>query len=234
MKNKKYGFTLIEMLVVLVIIAIILTIAIPSVTKLKTRLTRKEYDTHVRLMKQALDSYTVKNQVKLKTYSQETSCMIINYSKLTNTELLHEKGVKCEGKVALTSKGNNNYDYRYFLNCYSENDKTKSHPIETYGISEYNTYKANNHCIEIDERESDNAFLRSLAVEGHTLNRTFDKNVTEYETNIGITETGIKVLAELDDAAASYKIIGDSNLKPGSDNEVIVRVIAENGTKKRI
>ena len=228
---KKKGFTLIEMLVVLVIIAIILTIAIPSVSKLKTRLTRKEYDTHVRLMKQALDSYTIKNQVKLKKYSNTASqkCVILDYSKLTDSSLLREKGVVCDGSVVLKSKENNQYDYEYYLNCYNETDKTKSHPIETYNPSDLARY--NGKCTDLKTVESAVATLNSLTVEGHTLNRPFSSNIEEYEVNIGMTETSVKINAELTDSKASYKIIGDSNLKPG-DNTVIVRVTAEDGTRK--
>ena len=63
---KKKGFTLIEMLVVLILIAIILLIAIPSVIKLRESQSNKEYDIHIKLVRQALDTYTIKYQSKIK------------------------------------------------------------------------------------------------------------------------------------------------------------------------
>ena len=119
---KKKGFTLIEMLVVITLLAIIMLIAISSVIRLKASHSKEEYDTHVKLMRQALDAYTIKYQSKLKTYNEESECMILNYEKLVDTDILKEKGVKCTGKVVLTPKTSGTYDYEYFLKCHNENN----------------------------------------------------------------------------------------------------------------
>ena len=220
---KKKGFTLIEMLVVLALIAIIMLIAIPSVLKIRNTQSKKQYDTHIKLMKQALDSYTVKYQSQLRTYKSESSCMILDYQKLINTEMLTEKGVGCEGKVVLIPKGNNNsYEYKYFLNCKNENNIEFS----SYSESDLAPYSS---CIVMADRESKDATLKSLAVEGYQISPIFNKDTTTYTVAVDNNTVNLSVIAETNDPNATYKVIGATELKAG-ENEVIVRVIA--GTSK--
>ena len=58
-KNK--GYTLVELLAVIVLLGIIMAIAIPAALKLNSKVNRKGYNTKIELIEQAAESYGVSN-----------------------------------------------------------------------------------------------------------------------------------------------------------------------------
>lgn len=72
-KLNKKGFTMIELLAVLVILVVIMAIAIPSVTSSIERSKQKEYDQKVKLIESEAElyidrhSYTIGNKIGIKT-----------------------------------------------------------------------------------------------------------------------------------------------------------------------
>ena len=131
----KRGFTLVEMIVVVVLIGVVSVVAIPAVLKAMNTQDNERYDTHMKLVKQALDLYAIRykgsfdNGTDINTYK-------LNYSKLISNELLTENGLTCGGYIYLTKKKNNNYSYYYYLTCidnknhktYVDNNKTSLMP----------------------------------------------------------------------------------------------------------
>ena len=122
MEDRK-GFTLIEMIVVIILIALIAVVAIPNAVKLLNSQSNDRYDVHQRLIKQALDLYTIRykgdfdNSPNIKKYR-------LSYNKLINEELLTEDLVLCNGFIDLEKKNNNTYAYTYYLTCHdSKSDK---------------------------------------------------------------------------------------------------------------
>lgn len=84
---------------------------------------------------------------------------------------------------------------------------------------------------EEEEKKSDNAFLKSLTVEGQEILPTFDKEVTSYSVQVknDVTELDIKAVAE--DEKATVDVKGNKDLKEG-ENTLTVSVSAEDGTIK--
>ena len=127
--NKK-GFTLVEMIVVIILIGVVAVVAIPGVIKIMTSQNEDRYKAHEKLIKQSLDLYTIRykgdfdNNIDINRYR-------IDYQKLLDEKLLKENGVSCNGVIDLTKKKNNNYDYKYYLTC--KDDKTAKNYTEKAG-----------------------------------------------------------------------------------------------------
>ena len=82
-----------------------------------------------------------------------------------------------------------------------------------------------------EEKKSDNAYLKSLTVEGYELLPVFDKNTTSYTLQIPEDVAELKIVAETEDEKATTEIQGNKDLKEG-ENTVTVSVNAEDNTIK--
>ena len=121
--NKK-GFTLIEMIAVVVIIGIVLAISLPNLSKIIGKQSDTEYNAQLKLVKNALDLYTIRHHGVLS--SVNNSCILVDYSDLKDEELIIEGNISCNGKIVMTPKKGNSYSYQYFLNCTDDKGKVKS------------------------------------------------------------------------------------------------------------
>jgi len=122
MKNKN-GFTLIELIVVVLLMAILIAIVVPNVTKLIGKQSDTEYNAQLKMVKSGLDLYTIRHQGTFK--SIDKNCIIMDYSILINEGLIKENNITCSGKVVLTPK-KSSYSYEYFLNCSDNKGNVKS------------------------------------------------------------------------------------------------------------
>ena len=113
MKTKK-GFTLIEMIVVIILIGLVAVVAIPQVIKLMTAQSNEKYDTHMKLVKSALDVYTVKYKGDFDNYPNAEMYMM-EYDYLDGE--LEPDDIECRGYITLTKKKGNTYKYDYYLKC---------------------------------------------------------------------------------------------------------------------
>lgn len=82
-----------------------------------------------------------------------------------------------------------------------------------------------------EEKKSDNAYLKSLTIEGQELTPVFNKETTSYTMQIESDITELNIKAEAEDEKASVSIQGNKDLKEG-ENKVTVSVSAEDGTIK--
>ena len=113
--NKKNGFTLIEMLVVVVILGILLAIVIPSITGLLSNEGKKKYNSHVKIVDKAAELYI--DQYKGQLQGKDNSCFNINYSTLIVDGLLKEEDIKCAGTIIINKTGSNKLGYDDYLTC---------------------------------------------------------------------------------------------------------------------
>lgn len=111
--NRKKGFTLIEMLVVIVIIGVIMAIAIPSVIKLMNRNSNDTCNVYKKLVESSIDLYALRNKGSLNNSVNE-----VTYETLKNKMDLDEKDLTCDNDAIIyIYKTNNGYTYKYNLTC---------------------------------------------------------------------------------------------------------------------
>jgi len=119
--QKRKGFTLVELLVVIVILGIITGISIPLIRRVSQNLTEKKYLTYMDSIKQStklfVDSYT-----EDLFGHEKTGCAIIQYSQLEEKGLLkdfQEDNITCNSKETFVRvvKIDDKYGYVVSLGC---------------------------------------------------------------------------------------------------------------------
>ena len=91
--------------------------------------------------------------------------------------------------------------------------------------------KTNEYTINVTKTENEksaNADLETLAVEYFDLTPEFDKNITNYSSEVSNEVNKLNILAIPSDESAKVKITGNENLKVG-DNQITIRVTARDG-----
>lgn len=86
--------------------------------------------------------------------------------------------------------------------------------------------------IVIHRQKSSNANASMIIAKESVLNPSFDPNKTSYVLKVIEAVTSLNLTVTLEDAAATYEVIGNSNFEIDQYNKVIVRVTAEDGTTK--
>lgn len=105
--NNKKGFTLIEMLAVIILIGIVMTIAIPAVSKIIENKSKNTYSVQRKLTEKAIDTYYLRYKGEFDSYIN-SNCFIIDYKTLLDENILNESDVKCAtdgnnaGKIKIT------------------------------------------------------------------------------------------------------------------------------------
>lgn len=89
----------------------------------------------------------------------------------------------------------------------------------------------NTYTITFSRNKSSDNNLKSLSIDGYSLNETFSPSKTLYTATVPGTVASVNILAEANDAAATVTGTGLKNLVYGA-NTVQVRVRAENGAEK--
>ena len=109
--KKEQGFTLVELLAVIVILGVLLSIAIPAVSKVNSSSKEQTYITN---------ALTYIKQAKTLSYELENDLVVYNINELTE-ELSSPFGGVVRGKVAAVRNSNTgNYDYYIYMQ--DEND----------------------------------------------------------------------------------------------------------------
>ena len=119
----KKGFTLVELLAVIVILAIILAIAVPSITNLIENARINAYIKNEEMMIRATRNYIALNEEELPNEIGET--IEITLEEIQNEELINSiespfNNDNCNGYVLITKIADNEYAYTPHLNCIDE------------------------------------------------------------------------------------------------------------------
>ncbi len=128
LKNKKnkfksttLGFTLVELIAVVVILGIILLIAVPRITDVINNSRINAFIKNEEMLVNVVRNYLVMNEVVLPTELGDT--IEVTLEQLQTAELIDEivdpsdKSNMCNGYVLITKIGENSYDYTPHLNC---------------------------------------------------------------------------------------------------------------------
>ena len=115
------GFTLVELLAVIVILAVILVIAIPQVLKVVDNSRLNSYINQEQLLIRAAELYVSNNTGLLPTEIGDT--ILIELSELQSHSLIGEitdlrnKNIECDGYVLLRKNSDISYDYVPYIKC---------------------------------------------------------------------------------------------------------------------
>ena len=125
MEGKK-GFTLVELLAVIVILGIVVGIGIPTVTAFQKRALKQRLAGFFKIVDEAADAYVEQYHAD---FEPTKDCFEIGYKELVNQGLLIETDITClseaysgvEGKIIATRvNGGNTFTYSHYLTCYDK------------------------------------------------------------------------------------------------------------------
>ena len=83
-----------------------------------------------------------------------------------------------------------------------------------------------------ETKKSSDANIKALNISDGKLTPDFDKNITEYYTEVDLSVSKITTRVTLSDEKATVTVSGNKNLKEGK-NTIELTVTAENGTQKK-
>lgn len=126
--NKK-GFTLIEMLIVLLIIAIVMVVAIPAVRNLVYNSNETKYEQLETMVMEAIKLYV--NDYRGELANSVGDCFSVSYSSLINKGYIEEEDIHCTGNIIVDRRENSGYEYELYLTCKNDNGKVVHETLET-------------------------------------------------------------------------------------------------------
>ena len=124
---KRKGFTLVELLIVIVILGIITGISIPLIRNIREKNQNKEYSNYIESLEYSAKLYMDSHKEDLFILDGDEGCAIIEYDELEKKGLLKDIGinnVSCNNRntfVAVEKKGNE-YTYKINLQCTSDEE----------------------------------------------------------------------------------------------------------------
>ena len=175
--NRK-GFTLIEMLVVIVLMGVIMTLAIPSVMRIMETKSSQEMDTHLKLLEQAANMYKSRYRGEF-TNNPDANCFILDYQMLIEEELIEEQDINCTGYITFTKNAKKNYIKDYYLNC---NDKNN---VE---FSKYELSDVPTGCVRLGEDTE----IGIVVIDAPTI-KGGNKNWVPTDVEISVENSGIDI-----------------------------------------
>lgn len=116
MKKNNHGFTLVELLTVVVLLGIVMMIAIPSLRNLTYNNSVQQYNYHEKFVEEAAKLY-VKNYKSELEKDKTSTCFNIPYKALLKEDLIEEEEISCEGNIILERRSREGYNHSYYLTC---------------------------------------------------------------------------------------------------------------------
>ena len=134
MRLKEKGFTLVELLVVIVILEIITGISIPLIRNIRDRNENRQYTAYMDSLKSSAKLYVDSYSEDLFGH-EESSCAIVRYSQLEEKGLLKDiavNDISCNSEDTLVRvvKVNNKYSYSPMISCGEKKNGTVSSDIK--------------------------------------------------------------------------------------------------------
>ena len=131
------GFTLVELLAVLVILGLILAIAVPRIVDVIDNTKESAYQINEGMMVSAARNYLVMNDSK--NPSEKGTMSIITLEELQNSELIssihdaRDSNIECGGYVVVKNVDDKTFDYRPYLKC-ENNYQTEGYKEEEVSV----------------------------------------------------------------------------------------------------
>ena len=127
---KKKGFTLIEMLVVIVLIGVVIGISMPSVRKLTYTNKKRRYDQLEQMVGEAVKLYVKSHRGIMENSSKD--CFSIQYAVLLKEGYIEEEDLSCTGNiVAERTNDGKGYNYHFYLTCRDKHGNILHEPTES-------------------------------------------------------------------------------------------------------
>lgn len=119
------------------------------------------------------------------------------------------------------------------LSCYTESVRLTEMSKDSWqNINNKQVSITVNNPVVIPPKEySSNNYLSSLSIEGYTLDKTFDKEVLEYNVELPNGTEKINISAKTADSTAKVSGVGEIAVVEGV-NKITIKVTAENGNVK--
>ncbi len=120
-EKKKKGFTLVELIAVVVILGIILVIAVPRITDVISTTRESGYQANERMMVNAVRNYLVINDSK--NPGEIGTMSVITTGELQESEFIgpindtSDFSIECDGYVVVKYTEGNTFDYTPYLKC---------------------------------------------------------------------------------------------------------------------
>jgi prepilin-type N-terminal cleavage/methylation domain-containing protein len=216
--NKRQGFTLVELLAVIVILAIILVIAIPNIMKIIEKAKLDAYKRNEELLINATRNYLAGNPDKAPINVGEIK--IVNLTDLQAYNIIENiKDVKsnsnCIGQITVTKKNSSEYSYDPYIECGS-NYKTLEYVkdgliiyLDGFDAPVGNLWKdrsGNNNDATISNATYD-SLLKGYKFVPSTIDGTNDLMTVSFGNGINPNGYSISVLAKLNSTLGSQTFI---------------------------
>ncbi|MBE6161469.1 MAG: prepilin-type N-terminal cleavage/methylation domain-containing protein [Firmicutes bacterium] len=233
--NDKNGFTLVELLAVIVVLAIIISIAVPASISISNRAKEKMYKTKVEM---------IENAGKL--YAQDNPSSVTNDTCEIRVKNLIEDGyLKAdEDKKVLNPKDKSSMNDEC-INLYKKNGRfyaefngntvTKNSDSTINGSSTptngSSSVPSTGNNSSANSKSNDATLSNILLIGEYSLSPTFNSSVTHYSVTVPYSATSLGTISTVpNDRNASVAITGNSSFSVGTNNRVTIRVTAEDGT----
>lgn len=163
-----------------------------------------------------LKSLEVEEQTLTPTFSASVLSYTVNVANSVTSVTINAEANDANASVAGTGEKNVNVgDNTFNVVVTAEDEET----TQTY-------------VVKVVRAQNSDATLKSLSVEGQTLNPTFNANTTNYTVNVANSITSVTINAEDNSGVASVTGTGVKSINVGS-NSFNVEVTAQDGVTKK-